>query len=443
MFGQTYNADSIGGGYSEMNNADRILALYRRGLSLEDISISLGISLVEAATVIARYNMMGDSPPAPTPQPVAHSTPENQTGEIIVGIAVEGGSTVFWNPTATANPHLMVLGQSGTGKTYSIQCLLLELLKVDIPAVVVDYGQGFNLEAAEEQFKRATRVKELWVGRDGLQLNPLEIRPTDVNGPKNVAVRVASTLRRIYTNIGDQQQFVLAEAILECFRTKGIYPAQPTTWTRPHPHLDDLSRLLDQYISDDEYPHRQTAEKVRSHLGAFFMYDTFRSSGTDFDWGSAISDKAVTILQLKGLDGKTQRVVTEFLLWDLYLYMESSGPKPLSLFVVLDEAHNLDFESRDTPVEKIVREARKFGLGMILASQQPKDFSDAAFANTDSKLVFQVDDDGRRLAKRLAKKTRLTPQEVEQTLAGLEKATALFVSQNKGVVCKILSLDQR
>jgi hypothetical protein len=40
-----------------------------------------------------------------------------------------------------------------------------------------------------------------------------------------------------------------------------------------------------------------------------------------------------------------------------------------------------------SPVEKLLREGRKFGLGLILASQQPEDLSPVAFANTATKIV--------------------------------------------------------
>ena len=55
-------------------------------------------------------------------------------------------------------------------------------------------------------------------------------------------------------------------------------------------------------------------------------------------------------------------------------------------------AHKLSFNP-GSPVEKLLREGRKFGLGLILASQQPEDFSPVAFANTATKIVFQVGDE--------------------------------------------------
>ena len=43
---------------------------------------------------------------------------------------------------------------------------------------------------------------ELHVGRDGVDINPLQLFPSDLHGPVNVAQRVADTFGRVYKKIG-------------------------------------------------------------------------------------------------------------------------------------------------------------------------------------------------------------------------------------------------
>ncbi|HYF79329.1 MAG TPA: helicase HerA-like domain-containing protein [Symbiobacteriaceae bacterium] len=393
---------------------------------------------VELATVL-----LGQTKSVSPLEPEAQAPVDRKvdTGEVLLGLEPHTSAPVYWSPTKANNPHLMVMGQSGTGKTYAIQCILLELLKLGVPSVVLDYGQGFNLSSAEPEFRDAAQISEIWVGRDGVNLNPLSIRSSDVNGPKNVAVRIAGIFKRIYGGLGEIQHHLLVDAILEAFRRRHIYPDQPGTWGRPLPNMDELCTVLSDWASDEENPSRVTVDKLRSHLGTFFMYGTFTSEGAAFQWEDHLASKGVTILQLKGLDGQTPWVVTEFLLWDLFSFLESVGPtKALRLFVVLDEAHNLDF-GKGTPVDKIVRESRKFGLGMILASQNPKDFSESTLLNVASKLVFYVDDEG--AAQRLSKSARLDKAVIGETIASLQRGSALFISENRGTVCSILGLSQR
>lgn len=66
-----------------------------------------------------------------------------------------GGQHVYWDPNpdyGSANPHLMIIGESGFGKTYTMQCLVAELAQRCIPSIVIDYGRGFDLEAAPKEF---------------------------------------------------------------------------------------------------------------------------------------------------------------------------------------------------------------------------------------------------------------------------------------------------
>ena len=56
-------------------------------------------------------------------------------------------------------------------------------------------------------------------------------------------------------------------------------------------------------------------------------------------------------------------------------------------------------------MEKILREGRKFGLGVILASQQPEDFSGVAFTNTATS-VFQIADQSGAVARHLQRKVK-------------------------------------
>jgi len=111
-----------------------------------------------------------------------------------------------------------------------------------------------------------------------------------------------------------------------------------------------------------------------------FVFNTFRESGQRLAWTDMIrSAGRAFIVQLKGLEHSLERAVTELLLWNLIGFIESLGPGPMRCFVVLDEAHKLSLD-RGSPAEKLLREGREFGLGLILPSQQPEDFSPVAFA---------------------------------------------------------------
>ena len=69
-----------------------------------------------------------------------------------------------------------------------------------------------------------------------------------------------------------------------------------------------------------------------------------------------------------------QRLIAEFALWDFFAYATRYGSKDRPLPVVLDEMQNLDHRS-DRAIDKLLREGRKFGVGMILATQTISNFN--------------------------------------------------------------------
>jgi DNA helicase HerA-like ATPase len=165
-----------------------------------------------------------------------------------------------------------------------------------------------------------------------------------------------------------------------------------------------------------------------------------------WSWDELIENKAarVHVLQFRGLEGKTQRVLVEVLLWHLFFHLKSHGQQSLRVFLVLDEAHHLSF--RETgPLNGLLREARKFGLGIIFASQQPEDFSPVAYSNSASKLVFQTSDPKLKVSKFLAGKVENfnRPEEIRDAIGGLPRGEALFITRNRGLRVRIADFAKR
>ena len=437
---------------------DLILKYIGMGWEKEEIAEAVGVSKMQVAAVSAHRTMKTykkskyKGAASLVTQDVLKTLPHAEQytygeGAVLIGRGGNSNDKVYWDPnpeSGIGNPHLMIIGESGYGKTYTTQCLIAELAQKNIPSVVFDYGQGFSLDTVSKVFLESVKPIEILANDRGIDINPLEIFPTDINGPINVTVRVSDTFNRIY-NIGVQQNSVLQSAILRVFEEKGIQKDKKGTWRNAPPFLSDVKEKLDEMSNVHGSHDQKVAAKLKSHISTFFIFNTFRRNGESISWEKIIkSGNSIFIVQLKGLEGKTSKVVTEFLLWDLYNYLVSEGPRPLRLFCVLDEAHNLSFE-KDSPVDKLVREGRKFGLGLIFASQQPEDFSSTAYSNTATKIVFQVLDDTKKVSKKLALKCRnfSNPDKILEAISRLPRGRAFFVTQNIGSIVDVFSFEER
>ncbi len=374
--------------------------------------------------------------------------PDPKINPILLGVDAETGEDVYFNPdpaSGTPNPHVLILGESGTGKTYAISCLTAELAQEGIVSIVFDYGQGFSPKTLPREFVTATNPVELHVGRDGVDINPLQIFPSDLHGPVNVAQRVADTFARVYKKIGVQQHAILRQAVLEVMADAGIRQAAPDSWSADLPAFGSIQTKLAEYASQPQSPQARFAGSAASHVSTLFVFNTFRPNGEKLGWGDLLAArKRVVVIQLQGLEQSLERAVTEFLLWNLVGFIEALGPGSLRCFVVLDEAHKLSFD-RGSPVEKLLREGRKFGLGLILASQQPEDFSPVAFANTATKMVFQVGDERSTISRQLHRKIKNAHSfgEIYQLITKLPRGCAYVVTENVGKVVRVASFPNR
>jgi DNA phosphorothioation-dependent restriction protein DptH len=294
---------------------------------------------------------------------------ETQLESILLGVDAESGEEVFWNPdpgSGTPNPHVLILGESGTGKTYAISCLSAELAQQGVVSIVFDYGQGFSPSTLPEEFVAATNPVELHAGRDGVDINPLQIFPSDLHGPVNVAQRVADTFARVYRKIGVQQHAILRQAVLDVMADAGIKQDAPDSWSADLPIFRGVQDKLNDYAENPQKSQARFAASAASHVSTLFVFNTFRPNGRRLAWMDMIgAGNRVVVIQLKGLEQSLERAVTEFMLWNLIGFIEAMGPGPLRCFVVLDEAHKLSFD-RGSPVEKLLREGRKFGLGLTI-----------------------------------------------------------------------------
>lgn len=451
---------------------DAVLRMLSQGHDRDTISATVGVtpgqvSAISAHVKMGTYQLPDPEEPAEEvstqavmPERTANLLRQLQKMEgtrgnghrafdpILIGSDAETGEEVFWNPDpagGTANPHVLVLGESGYGKTYTIASVAAELARKGIVCIVFDYAQGFSPSTLPKEFMKAANPIELHAGRDGIDINPLQIFPTDMHGPVNVAQRVADTFVRVYPRMGVQQHAVIRQAVLDVMADAGILPDAPDTWSLDLPGFGCVQKKLREYAANPLNAQSRYASSAESHISTLFVFNTFRQTGHKLAWADMMdAGNRVVIIQLKGLEHTLEKAVTEFLLWNMIGFIEALGPGSLRCFAVLDEAHKIAFDN-GSPAEKLLREGRKFGLGLILASQQPEDFSSVAFANTATKIVFQVGDDRSTISRQLHRKIRdgHSFTEIAQLITRLPRGSAYVVSENIGRVVKVASFADR
>jgi DNA phosphorothioation-dependent restriction protein DptH len=452
-------SESVVGNILRLNEQHEDTAVIARKLDLSRMQVAaiLAHSRIQESSVGSLDLRLPTTTPEdlwfePTPRPasvppITQAEEEEELSGIFVGDDLEYDGPIMWDPAnarQVQNPHLMIMGESGSGKTYAQQCLVGELAHAGIPAIIFDYGQSFERDTLEPPFVRYCNPQEYPIGEEGLALNPLQIFDRD-KGPYAVATRLADVFDSVF-GLGAIQKKVLIDAIIRAYGTVEITQDDTRSWRSTPPPISALRNALDDLAIDRHYPNLKNAAGLSARLTTFFMLASFRTDAARWSWEQLIQDSVnrVHILQFRGLEGKTQRVLVEVLLWHLFFYLKTQGQSPLRVFCVLDEAHHISFRENG-PMNALLREARKFGLGIIFASQQPEDFSPVAYSNSASKLIFQTSDPTLKVSRYLAGKSSNfdRPEDIRNIISDLQQGKAFFITKNRGYTVRVADFPKR
>lgn len=302
--------------------------------------------------------------PEPAPEPTLERDSKNPAElrdiRIKIGKAANSNRDIYWefgNPSL-ANRHLLISGGSGQGKTYFMQCLLLEKAKLGLSSIVIDYTEGFLPNQLEPEFVEylGDKLKQKVVISEKLPINPFQRNIRNIGGIEfpesntDIAERVKSVFSSVYKSLGIQQQNAIYEAVQEGMDQYG--------------DLMDFKKLKN-LLEDAGTTYAKTALSQIRPLIDRDLFDFTHS----VNWKEiAEADGEVFIIQLTLFPRDVQLVITEFVLWDIWNYSVRYGNKNHPLPVLMDEAQNLDHTEK-SPSARILTEGRKFGWSGWYATQ--------------------------------------------------------------------------
>ncbi len=340
---------------------------------------------------------------------------------ILLGRTVAGNREVYWEfgNKDLSNRHMLIFGASGMGKTYAIQCLLCELGRSGQNSLIIDYTNGFLPKQLEKEVNEVLKPEQHYILNSPLPINPFRIQSIDHGGfvaeekISTVAKRIAAIFQTVY-GLGEQQFAVLYAAISQGISESGQEMS-----------LACLLEIIESFINDAT-KNKSAVQTTLSKIRPFIDDNPFGGNDRTWDWKSIFDDpeQRCHIFQLAGLDSHSWRLVTEFVLWDFYGFLQTSGRRNEPKVVVLDEVQNLDHKD-DSPLSKYLREGRKFGISLIMATQimsnLNKDERDRLF-NAGHKLFFRPADTEIKSYAEIAAVTTQEKQEVWMTrLSELKK----------------------
>ena len=367
---------------------------HREGDSTPEIVVnpSMGAS-TEATTPTATTNSGSTArlPTAAVPSPEAIATtnepsiptpPSQAPDGVVLGYRDDGETPAIWRQDIKTNPHLMILGLPGMGKTSALLNICEQLIAQDITPIIFSYHEDID-----EKLEAISTLPVTYVGYDGLGFNPM--RPSS-SGPF-AHVDSVGNLRDIFSaifpDLGEIQLGKLRDAILASYTDRG--------WSKGvRGETPPFRSFYDTLISDPK-PDRGLNVRLKE-LADYGFFDSI-------DGGSSLLElhDPVVIQIHKSPNDALQRAFATFILYSLYQAMFQRGLKDrITHAIIFDEAHRA---SKLKLIPTMAKECRKYGISFLLASQEAKDFSDSVFTAIANYLALRVnEDDARLLARQFA-----------------------------------------
>ena len=373
---------------------------------------------------------------------------------------------VLWQSQRVINGHMLLVGKSGTGKTYTLTQILGQLGKQakTLRVHVMDIHGDIDIPGASTvKFSESTKYG----------FNPLKINPDpDFGGVRKRVQGFLAALQRTSRKLGSKQEAALRNILFDLYAANGFLDGKPETWLlndgkqrqypKKNPTLEDaykfaqfklksmflgtnskaaislesLNRKVNQFYAkrkhaaktagmttdeikktEDElrklgeeavtlyqdyiqsiqtgmelsdvmkYDSREVMKSVVERLENLHAIGIFKQEPPPFDPNSSIWR-----YDIKALSMDEKKLFVSFVLESLFNKAVQDGVQnDIVEVIVLDEAHNFLSDDPEDITNIIAKEARKFGVALICASQSPTSFSDDFVSNVGTKIILGID----------------------------------------------------
>lgn len=134
-------------------------------------------------------------------------------------------SSVIWDSQKVINGHMLLVGKSGTGKTYTFRNVIQQLQEQSqgkLRVHIIDVHGDIDIEnASTVKFSESTNYG----------FNPIAINPDpDFGGVRKKIQSFIAALNRSTAKLGHKQESVLRNILVDLYNANGFYDGRPDTW---------------------------------------------------------------------------------------------------------------------------------------------------------------------------------------------------------------------
>ncbi len=278
---------------------------------------------------------------------------------VLYGINQQNGSLIIFDRFSLENANEVVLGKSGSGKSFLIKLEAMRQFMFGTEIIIID---------PEGEYESLTKT----LGGEYVSFtvsSPIKINPFDLSGlyeegENELGLKILSLRGLLKIALGEMnaaQDAILDRALVETYKNKGI-TTDPATQKKEPPLMEDLYKTLSQIKDDAAHDLTLRLEKfIKGSLSGIF------NQQSNFN-----IQNPLTIFSLKGLEGELMPIAMHIVLDFVWTRVRKDLKKRL---LILDEAwYIMKYQDSASFVYGVAKRARKYYLALTTITQDVQDF---------------------------------------------------------------------
>ena len=276
---------------------------------------------------------------------------------------------VDWTVSTKGSPHAFVIGIPGQGKSVTTRHIIRTFGAGNLPSIVFDFHGDMAADPPA-----GAMVYDV---RNGLPFNPFELRGHSQAEVNATALEIAEIVGYV-CGMGDIQQMTAYKALVKAYEQTGWVNGIEGSRL---PSIEEFADAVESVESGAKG--RNARDRIRP-LTDFGLFSPDAESIFDPRGNGKGIVIDVSQLGIESVQIAASAFILRKIFKDMFNWEQSSE---LRLAIVLDEAHRL---AKDRTLPRLMKEGRKYGVAVVVASQGVDDFHKDVLGNAGVKIVFRT-----------------------------------------------------
>lgn len=287
---------------------------------------------------------------------------------ILFGLNKINNIPIILDPFSFANYNGLILGTSGGGKSVTAKLFILRNILRGVKTIMID-PQGEYVDLTKNYSGQVVEIQR----ESNSIINPFDLMDSDL-GEKTISLM--DLFKILCGDLTEVQKNILDKAVHTIYQKKGILHDQPETWKKEPPIMEDLYNEIINEKKTASRIERMTYEALENRLRIYVKGSfSFINKQTNLDLTNDL-----ICFNISNMPAQIKPVMMYLILDFVHKKMQKDKERKTLL---IDEAWALlRFAEHSKSIFELIKTARKFGLGIVIITQEVEDLLTSSAGKT-------------------------------------------------------------